>query len=252
MTSVPGIIQREVDRLIPDRIIWQWRRRRLAKKLPGFWAHWETYATKNCHFAEHNRLYMKSWLNTVSLGRFSYVAGAKLGYANIGAFCSIGPEAMVGGLGKHATSFLSTHPSFYSLRKQAGRTFVSENKLSEIVCTTVGNDTWISARAIVLDGVTVGDGAIIAAGAVVTKDVPPYASVGGIPARVIAFRFSDPVIEQLLTWKWWDLPLSVLEQLAGYFSEHTSWSVKDVQMLQELSEHLSAPDEREARYAGAS
>ena len=244
MTSVLGIIQRQLDRLIPDRIAWQLRRLSLAKKLPGFWAHWDTYATKNCHFVEYNRLYMKSSLNTVSLGRFSYVAGAKVGYADVGAFCSIGPEAMVGGLGKHATGFLSTHPSFYSLHNQAGRTFVSESKFSEMACTTVGNDTWIGARAIVLDGITVGHGAIIAAGAVVTKDVPAYAMVGGIPARVIRFRFSEPVIEQLLIWRWWDLPLSVLEQLAGHFTEHTSWSIKDVQMLQGLSARFSANAEQ--------
>lgn len=70
----------------------------------------------------------------------------------------------------------------------------------------IGNDVWIGYDAVVLAGVTVGDGAIIAARAVVTKDVPPYTIVGGVPARSIRRRFSDSEIDQLLELKWWDWP----------------------------------------------
>ena len=70
----------------------------------------------------------------------------------------------------------------------------------------IGNDVWIGYDAVVLAGVTVGDGAIIAARAVVTKDVPPYTIVGGVPARPIRRRFSDSEIDQLLELKWWDWP----------------------------------------------
>ena len=70
----------------------------------------------------------------------------------------------------------------------------------------IGNDVWIGYDAVVLAGVTVGDGAIIAARAVVTKDVPPYTIVGGVPARPIRRRFSDSEIDQLLDLKWWDWP----------------------------------------------
>ena len=72
--------------------------------------------------------------------------------------------------------------------------------------TTIGNDVWIGYEAVILAGVTIGDGAIIGTRAVVTKDVPPYTIVGGVPAKVIRKRFSDDVISALLKTKWWDWP----------------------------------------------
>lgn len=86
----------------------------------------------------------------------------------------------------------------------------------------IGNDVWFGAGAIVLRGITIGDGAVIGAGAVVTKDVPPYAIVAGNPARIIRYRFEENIIVRLLATKWWDrdpefiatLPLdNVLETL---------------------------------------
>ena len=64
-----------------------------------------------------------------------------------------------------------------------------------------------------MDGVKVSDGAVVAAGAVVTKDVPPYAIVGGVPAKIIRYRFSPEIIEELLRLKWWDLPIAVIQNL---------------------------------------
>lgn len=68
----------------------------------------------------------------------------------------------------------------------------------------IGNDVWIGSYARIMEGVTIGDGTIIAAGALVTKDVPPYAIVGGVPAKVIGYRFDEKTIEKLLELKWWD------------------------------------------------
>ena len=79
----------------------------------------------------------------------------------------------------------------------------------------IGNDVWIGYDAVVLAGVTVGDGAIIAARAVVTKDVPPYTIVGGVPARPIRRRFSDSEIDQLLELKWWDWPEGKIARSIG-------------------------------------
>jgi serine acetyltransferase len=82
---------------------------------------------------------------------------------------------------------------------------------------TIGNDVWIGARAVVLDGVSVGNGAIIAAGAIVSKDVPAYSIVGGVPAKEIRQRFSSETIQVLEDLKWWDAPDSLLQELAPRF-----------------------------------
>jgi carbonic anhydrase/acetyltransferase-like protein (isoleucine patch superfamily) len=81
----------------------------------------------------------------------------------------------------------------------------------------VGNDVWVGTRAIILSGVTIGDGAIVAAGSVVTKDVPPYAIVAGNPARLIRYRFSDETIAAMCRIRWWDWPLEVIEQEKAAF-----------------------------------
>lgn len=79
--------------------------------------------------------------------------------------------------------------------------------------TTIGNDVWIGADALVLKGVRIGDGSVVAAGAVVTRDVPPYAIVGGNPARLIRYRFDEATISELLAVKWWNLPPAEIAQL---------------------------------------
>lgn len=76
----------------------------------------------------------------------------------------------------------------------------------------MGNDVWIGSRVMVVGGVTIGDGAVIAAGAVVTKDVPPYAVVGGAPAKVIKYRFSEDIVKFLEELEWWNLPESELKK----------------------------------------
>ena len=70
----------------------------------------------------------------------------------------------------------------------------------------IGSDVWIGSHVIVMGGVTIGDGAVVAAGSIVTKDVPPFAIVGGVPAKIIKFRFPSETIKRLLEIRWWDLP----------------------------------------------
>jgi hypothetical protein len=77
----------------------------------------------------------------------------------------------------------------------------------------VGNDVWMGHHVNVMGGVTVGDGAIIAAGSIVTRDVPPYAIVAGVPGQIKRYRFADKIIERLLRAKWWDLDLADLSGL---------------------------------------
>ena len=125
----------------------------------------------------------------------------------IGKFCSIACGAkFLFNSANHSLQSLSTYPFpiFFEEwgldRSQVARAW--DNK-GDIV---IGNDVWIGYEAVILAGVTVGNGAIIGARAVVTKDVPPYAIVGGVPAKPIRKRFSDETISALLTERWWDWP----------------------------------------------
>lgn len=207
---------------------------------PGFWASIWSCADKGCTFATNVRIYRGAVLTNVAIGRKSYVAeAAHIGECEIGAFSSIGPQAIIGGLGSHPTRYLSTHPAFYSTLGQAGHTFAQRNRFEELSRTIIGNDVWIGARALILDGKVVGDGAIVAAGAVVTRDVPPYAIVGGVPARVIRYRFEPEVIDALLAWRWWELPNRVLAMLASEFSSHEHWTLSDVAWLREMAERCA-------------
>ena len=202
-----------------DRLIWILHRRlALKRKLPGFRAHWSSYADHRCRFGGFNSLLAGSELADVSLGRFTYISGrVKSAETEFGSFCSVGPEALIGGLGRHPTNWASTHPGFYSTMRQAGYTFSETRLFEERSRTRIGSDVWIGARAIVLDGVDVGDGAIIGAGAVVVKNVPPYAVVGGVPAKTIRFRFSDEMIALLRSLRWWDWSLDDLTKHKNLF-----------------------------------
>ncbi len=159
----------------------------------------------NCQFGKGNIVNEKSILSNSSLGDYSYVAReCFLANTTVGKFCSIGPYVRAG-LGAHPLkSFASTHPSFYSQAGQAGIIFADGNYFQESTKVSIGNDVWIGANALILDGIIVGNGAVVGGGSVVTTDVPPYAIVGGVPAKIIKYRFSDPQIKELLNLQWWD------------------------------------------------
>ncbi|EIH5399289.1 CatB-related O-acetyltransferase, partial [Escherichia coli] len=160
-----------------------------------------------------NRITGKSSIYDSYIGKYSYVAGASIGNATVGKFCSIAKGAKIGGLGAHPTTFISSHPIFYSTKKQCGVTFTSKDYFLENADTILGNDVWVGTNAIIMDGVTIGDGAIIGAGAIVTKDVPPYAIVVGVPAIIKRYRFPTEQIEILKKIKWWDWPEQDLKKI---------------------------------------
>lgn len=134
----------------------------------------------------------------------------------IGKFCSIACGAkFLFNSANHTMTSLSTYtfPLFYEewgLKKE-NVTEAWDNK-GDII---VGNDVWIGFEAVILSGVTIGDGAVIGSRAVVTRDVPPYTVVGGLPARVIHRRFDEQTIETLLQLKWWDWPEERIRENIG-------------------------------------
>ena len=128
----------------------------------------------------------------------------------IGKYCSIGEQVAIG-LSEHSYTILTTHPFPYlgNLFQTYGSIKISKDRLLPAKFfdkCDIGNDVWIGHGAILLSGITIGDGAIIAAGAVVTKDVEPYSIVAGVPAKHIKYRFDENIRTQLLETSWWDLP----------------------------------------------
>jgi acetyltransferase-like isoleucine patch superfamily enzyme len=173
---------------------------------------------KNCSFGVHNRISARVLLVNVSIGNFSYIAAdSKLINTRIGKFTSIGDE-VIAGLGMHPSrEFVSTHPLFYTTSTAYDIQALAQCSFEEYSPITIGNDVWIGARSIILDGVSIGNGAIIGAGSVVSKDVPPYSIVGGVPAKLIRMRFEKDEIDFLEQLCWWDKDLDWLENNASKF-----------------------------------
>lgn len=159
-----------------------------------------------------------------SIGDNSYIAGS-MGYGSycmqncsiegrVGRFCSIAADVKVA-RGTHPTThpYATTSPMFFSTRKQSGTTFTQIDRFEELMApVTIRNDCWIGQRAILIGGITIGDGAVVMAGAVVTKDVPPYAMVGGVPAKIIKYRYDEETIDFLLKAQWWNRPIEWLKE----------------------------------------
>lgn len=153
--------------------------------------------------------------SAISFGAFSSVDGVAwtgvLRNVSVGRYTSIGRHVEIG-LTDHPTTWLSTTARQYNAHylgweRWTGKSVATRgHEISRPVF--IGNDVWIGDHAIVMGGVKIGDGAVVAAGAVVTKDVPPYAIVGGVPARVIKFRFDDATISALQELAWWRYDLA--------------------------------------------
>lgn len=119
----------------------------------------------------------------------------------IGKFCSFGNNAVIIS-NDHLKSAITTHPFLF--KPSFGLINHDVRREHQI---TIGNDVWIGYNVTILPSVsTIGDGAIVAAGSIVTKDIPPFAVVAGVPAKIIKFRFSNDTINHLLNIRWWDWP----------------------------------------------
>lgn len=148
-----------------------------------------------------------------TMGRHSFCGyDCEISGADIGSFSSLANHVAIGG-GRHPIEWVGTSPVFYEGRDSVAKKFSTFQRPAPLR-TTVGSDVWIGYRAIILQGVSIGHGAVIGAGSVVTRDVPPYAIVAGSPARLIRYRFDAPLREALLASRWWEQDDDVLARCA--------------------------------------
>jgi phosphonate metabolism protein (transferase hexapeptide repeat family) len=149
-----------------------------------------------------------------ALGDYSYLGpGCTVADAVIGKFCAIAAQVRIGAP-NHPLDRPSQHrftycPEYYTVDAQRDHAFFRERRADRVV---IGNDVWIGHAVIVMPGVKVGDGAVLAAGAVVTRDVAPYTIVGGVPAKQIRERFNRAIAAQLSAIAWWDWPAETIFQ----------------------------------------
>ncbi len=137
---------------------------------------------------------------TSTIGSYNHIGnGTMMANAKFGSYCSMAPYVKLGQM-EHDMKCVSTSTQIFGPKH--GITNFDGNKAP----TVIEDDVWLAANVIVLQDVTVHTGAVVGAGAVVTKDIPPYAIAVGVPAKVIGYRFPEKIIEKLLASKWWESP----------------------------------------------
>ena len=172
------------------------------------------------HINNYNVIFKNVNIINSVLGSYTFIQkNSMIINADIGKFCSIAANVSIS-LGKHPISHVSSHPAFYSATQPLAKTFSKEDSFEPFdKRVKIGNDVWIGQNAMVMNGVKIGTGAIIGAGSVVTRDVPEYAIVGGVPAELIRYRFDEEMRKKLLETKWWDMDESIIQECHGLFSD---------------------------------
>jgi len=183
--------------------------------------------------------YQKPFLK-IECGKYSYghpilqIPGSD--YARsiiIGEYCSIATECLffVGRQGRHPTDTMTSYPIGMLISEDTKRNnnvakvFMPKMQPPSVLRTSnldleIGHDVWIGTRVIVMAGVKIGTGAVVGAGSIVTRNIPPYAIVAGSPARIIRYRFEPDIIERLLSSKWWELSPEQLWEACGSALTH--------------------------------
>lgn len=206
------LILRSLGRTVSTQIRWY-----------GFDIGYNTAVSEDCTLKGENKFGQNCIISRSRFGRATYcVNNVVISNAEVGSYTSIASNVSIG-LHSHPTrGYVSTFPGFHH---RWGMTPYLDRPCEFNVQsrTNVGSDVWIGDSAIILNGITVGDGAIIGAGAVVTHDVPPYAIVGGVPARILRYRFSREQRVALIKTKWWDWTGDELSIRQEFFHDEKSF-----------------------------
>lgn len=182
---------------------------------------------ENTEFEGNNFIRENVKIINSKIGFGTYIAqNSKLYNCSIGKYCAIGFESMIGAHPVHKIA--SIHPALYSTKNGCGFTYTKKDSFQEYVYAdeknkfsiVIGNDVWVTAGSTkIIQNIKIGDGAIVMLDAVVTKDVPPYAIVAGIPAKIIGYRFEPDEIDFLLKLKWWNRSEEWIRNHADYFED---------------------------------
>ena len=210
MTKLLAIIKKLP--VLSNLLLYLWQKRHNGKKVK-FW--YSTHISYRCGFEGMNMVGPHTDFFGF-LGYGSYIGGDGIVSAEVGRFTSIGPNCRyINATHAYKTPFATTCPLFFSKsngNNPQGKTFATEQMIEEFkfydkareLVNKIGNDCWFGSNVTLIGGVEIHDGAVVLANAVVTKDVPPYAIVGGVPAKVIGYRYDDKTIQFLQKTKWWN------------------------------------------------
>lgn len=167
----------------------------------------------NSVFLEGARVAGRASVRSSSVGKYSSIGrNSKVTHSDIGSFCAISWDTTINAV-SHPVDGLTI--SAFPYVPRVGN-FVKEPE-QRIARVKIGNDVWVGTHVVIMPGIRIGNGAIIGAGSIVTKDVPDYAIVAGVPAKIIKYRFNKNFIDKLLKLNWWDLEDDMIKENIGIF-----------------------------------
>ncbi len=192
------------------KLMYYWNK--FIKKLPGSAIH-------SSIIPSTSKIEARSTIIDTEIGVYSY-AGYNCTILNtmIGNFCSIADNVTIG-ITNHPLNWVSTSPAFYYGKDSIPKDMACKEYNPPINKTVIGSDVWIGRSVIVKGGISIGTGAVVGMGSIVTKDVPPYSIAVGVPARVIGYRFDENTRKRLLDTKWWDKSKDEICHLAHYMDD---------------------------------